>query len=338
MSRSFKRSCIKARILKRDKRKSRNKRKLAKTSPINRFVLNLSNRLLTNHEYLLLSKGTKFIPTPSVKNIRNKIMGDFSELARKMRCKFHYNKLNKSEEIHPLYLQTGHISPVGNSALENYIFKTKFEISRLEVKKVRNNLSINERQALNNMIKDQQLYVSKADKNNTTVVLNKDEYIKVGTKHVNSMYYVPINKPNTMEIFNTIKNKANKLYSNGEIDRKTFEFFTSKCNPKHGQLYFLPKIHKIPVETLDKMKRDGLKYQDINIPSRPIINRSNSPTKRIGKFLDLILKPVLRRKPLYIQDTKDFIKRIESKIIINDCLLVTYDVNLLYLNVRLLFY
>lgn len=48
-------------------------------------VVNLSMKTLTDNEYLLLSKGLKFIPAPSPKGAKNDLLRDFNEFARKLR-------------------------------------------------------------------------------------------------------------------------------------------------------------------------------------------------------------------------------------------------------------
>ncbi|VDI27170.1 Hypothetical predicted protein [Mytilus galloprovincialis] len=339
--RRFKSSCRYRNKRKREKLKTRKLNNKYKSRKIReesckKFVLNLSSRLLTNEEYLLLGKGMKFIPTPKVSStyIRKQIMKDFLELARKLRCRFHYST-NTIKEIHPLYLQTGHIPPNGNNALEGYITDTKLEISRLKVKQFKHNLTLAERTAFNYLIKDDSIYISKADKNNTTVVVNTLDYINAGTNHLNSDHYKKINHTNTELIARSISKIVNKLFTNKEIDEHTYNFLSDCKNPKHGYMYLLPKIHKIRQDSLEAIKLDGYKIGELAVPFRPIINKCNSPTRRIEKFLDLILKPLLRKLEFYIQDTKDFINRIESKTCVRNCTLIAYDVTSMYTNMNI---
>ena len=100
-------------------------------------------------------------------------------------------------------------------------------------------------------------------------------------------------------------------------------------------MYFLPKIHKIDPDLIKKTFKEGFSQTEIQIPMRPIINKCSSPTRRIEKFLDLIFKPLLRKESFYIQDTKDFITRIESLELKDDCILVAYDVTSMYTNMRI---
>ena len=249
-----------------------------------KFVLNLSKKLLTKHEILLLGKGMKFIPCPKSHNVRKQILMDFNDLARKMRCKYHYSDKNKNKQIHPLYLQSGHIPPSGNNALENYLTDTKLDISKLEVKQFRDNLSKLERTAIKDLKHDDSIYISKADKNNTTVVVNKIDYIKAGVNHLNSKHYMRIDKPTTDLTLNSIDNIVENLYRKKEIDIHTYHFLKEKSNSKHGHMYLLPKIHKIDPEIIKQAFDNGQLLRNINIPYRPIINKCNSPTKRIEKL------------------------------------------------------
>lgn len=57
-----------------------------------KYVLNLSKYKVNHHEYSVLSKGLKFIPTPQNGNIKKVILNDFDEFARKLRCKYHFDK------------------------------------------------------------------------------------------------------------------------------------------------------------------------------------------------------------------------------------------------------
>ncbi|VDI49870.1 Hypothetical predicted protein [Mytilus galloprovincialis] len=128
---------------------------------------------------------------------------------------------NNNKHIHPLYLQSGHIPPRGNVALENYSIDTKLDISKLEFKQFRDNLSKLERKALIELKHNDNIYISKADKNHTTVIVNKIDYIKVGTSHLNSNHYLKINEPTTNVVVKSIKDIAENLYRKKETDSQT---------------------------------------------------------------------------------------------------------------------
>jgi hypothetical protein len=70
------------------------------------YVTNLSKSKLTDHDYILLSRGLKFIPNPEDKNAKLELLKDFDELARKMRCRYLFHK--NSDKLHPFYQKTGY--------------------------------------------------------------------------------------------------------------------------------------------------------------------------------------------------------------------------------------
>ena len=94
-------------------------------------------------------------------------------------------------------------------------------------------------------------------------------------------------------------------------------------NPKPGNLYCLPKIHKCP----------GSKTP----PPRPICNSKQTPTEKISEWVDDQLQPLVKELPSYIQDDNDFLRKIdninETHHLPPDTLLVTWDVKSLYTNI-----
>jgi hypothetical protein len=139
------------------------------------YVTNLSKSKLTDHDYILLSRGLKFIPNPEDKNAKLELLKDFDELARKMRCRYLFHK--NSDKLHPFYKKTGYEPEFSCHTLENYINLTQFELSYLPVRKFRDNISKKERQGINNLKRNKQLIIKKANKNGNVVVLDKDNYL-----------------------------------------------------------------------------------------------------------------------------------------------------------------
>ena len=110
-------------------KKERNKKTFQnKVTKAKEHVINLSSRKLTDNEYLLLARGLKFIPTPSIKFAKVKLMRDFDEFARKLRCRYLFQNQN-SEELHPFRINSNYEPPFTCHTLENYISLTRFELS-----------------------------------------------------------------------------------------------------------------------------------------------------------------------------------------------------------------
>ena len=88
-------------------------------------------------------------------------------------------------------------------------------------------------------------------------------------------------------------------------------------NPKTPKLYLLPKIHK-----------EGN-------PGRPVMSSVECHTERISAFVDHHLQPMNRQLPSFVQDTTDFVKKIEAlpDDPRKETILVTMDVRSLYTNI-----
>ena len=71
-----------------------------------------------------------------------------------------------------------------------------------------------------------------------------------------------------------------------------------------------------------------------NVPSRPAIFNSSYVTDKISSFLDFHLEPLSQKVKSYIQDTKDFLKKITNlPPLPDDLILCTIDIVDLYPNI-----
>ncbi|XP_062592673.1 uncharacterized protein LOC134254146 [Saccostrea cucullata] len=298
-----------------------------------KYVLNLSKYKINRHEYSALSKGLKFIPTPQKRSIKKVILNDFDEFARKLRCKYHYDK-GENSPIHPFRKPTGHKPPLACNTLEQYIDKTKLELSSIPIRKIHNNTSKLEREALNSLRNNNNIVIKKADKSNTIVIMDKDLYISEALRQLQSKHYMPVEKPNLHNLHKMIQNKITEMYSKGTIDKETYRFLSdNRPSLKCGHLYFLPKIHKIKDNVRDALMKGQCSIRQLP-PGRPIISQCDTPTRNIGAYCDYFLIPIVQKQSTYIKDTTDFINRIETLKLPADVLMITYDVTSMYSNME----
>ena len=105
-----------------------------------------------------------------------------------------------------------------------------------------------------------------------------------------------------------------KMKAKGEVDKKTCEFLVIP-KPGPGRFYLLPKIHK----------------RSYDVPGRPVISNNSTPTENISAFIDHHLKEIPPKIPNILEDTRDFLNRIEELgDIPEDSILVSFDVVGLY--------
>ena len=314
----------------RTQRKKQNNIKIAKKQ-----VINLSDYNLSDSEYLLLNKGVKFIPTPGIRNIRNRLMKDFNEFARKARCRDLFHDPLSNNELHPFYTKS-YYEPAANHnpILENYLHATKMEICKIHIAKCNQNLTKEEKVSLRiqRLRENKDIVIKKADKSSTIVVQNKENYREEGFRQLhNNIHYEEVHF-STANIKASVLHEVEKMKLNTEIDEMTYKFLThiNKCN--QAKLYLLPKVHKIkPHELQAYTGRLGLQ-NNLIIPGRPIIAQCSVPTMTIGHYIDYFLVPLVQKQETYLRDTTDFINKIEAQIIPEATKLVTYDITSMYTN------
>lgn len=167
--------------------------------------------------------------------------------------------------------------------------------------------------------KHQDLVVCKADKGNTTVILNKNMYfdkcqeLLLDKKTYKILKSDPTNKIETKlnDLLKNIKNK--RIYKNILTDD-----WIKKLKSKESiapKFYILPKIHK-----------DGN-------PGRPITSFVNSPLYNVSKYISIPINKVVGKTVSFVKDSwhlKDIIKNI---ILPDDHLFVSLDVKSLFTNI-----
>ncbi|CAC5390790.1 unnamed protein product [Mytilus coruscus] len=162
----------------------------------------------SDSEISLLAKGLKFIPAPAERNIKRNLLQSFDKLARKMRLEFlFYGNENVINNNHPFTMKSGYTPNFANTAIENYIFATKIELGRIHLEKFKDNLTKSERMALQSLKQNKEIVIKKADKNSSTVILDKKNYIEQALSQLNDgIHYEQIARSHyNIEMFGLIK-------------------------------------------------------------------------------------------------------------------------------------
>ncbi|VDI49275.1 Hypothetical predicted protein, partial [Mytilus galloprovincialis] len=160
----------------------------------------------SDSEISLLAKGLKFIPAPAEKKIKRKLLQSFDKLARKMRLKFLFYGNENVINNHPLTMKSGYTPNLANTAIENYIFPTKIELGRIHLHKSKDNLTKSERMALQSLKQNKEIVIKKADKNSSTVILDKKNYIEQALSQLNDgIHYEQIAISHCTVIYNLIE-------------------------------------------------------------------------------------------------------------------------------------
>ena len=127
----------------------------------------------TNDQINLLSRGLKFVPTPTTNEtaLRKQLLTDFKDFARRMRLQFIYH--GKDKNIHPFYVKSNWEPPVQQSVtLESYLEEIKIQLAHTPITKAIPNLPLNERKVITELKNNYEINVKKADKGAATVIMN----------------------------------------------------------------------------------------------------------------------------------------------------------------------
>ena len=293
-------------------------------------VINLSKHFeLSGAQLAVLNRGLNFIPTKGsdAGNIRNQTRSDIQQYHRRLKLAVYFEKkppsirrpfTGKSQWVPP----GGHLPQAVSSTVEEDIrfFDTSFNIGR-----VRDNLSVEEFEALFALGKNDSIVIKPADKGSAVVILDRDQYLWEGYRQLNnSTYYSKLGKPIYMDTVPLVEQILRSLYHNKFINHKQLCYLMGDADPRPRIFYMLPKIHKDP--------SSWSKPHEIP-PGRPIVSDCSSETYHTAEFIDFFLNPLSTRHDSYIKDTYDFVNKVRRLHVPVDSILFTIDIDSLYTNI-----
>ena len=170
---------------------------------------------------------------------------------------------------------------------------------------------------MDNLKNRDDIVITKADKGGAVVINGVTEYIKEANRQLSDKnFYKKLTHNPTSEHAALVDNAIDNLKHRGALDEKTAKKLKTD-NPKTPKLYFLPKIHKP------------------NNPGRPVVSSIGCHTEKISHYVDHHLQPLNKALPSYVQDTTDFLKKLDNlpEELPENAILVTMDVRSLYTNV-----
>ena len=248
-------------------------------------VHNLSDRILTEDERKLLQKGLNF------NVVRNKL---------------------KLAEVIPVLEPALKKIPVNEA---NVIRLETVNLIRHQPTPAKN-LTRPEMKALSNLKKDNSIHITRADKGNITVILNKKDYVEKAFDHLTNGPYSRIDESKRRTVLNKAKASLCK-YLRGikeKIDNKIWFSLAPKSN-NPARFYGLPKIHK----------------QDV--PLRPIVDYTLSPAYKLSKYLSQILKPLQKTVVSHMSDSFDCLNKHQHISLNSDDVFLSFNVASLYTSI-----
>ncbi|XP_059067539.1 uncharacterized protein LOC131044502 [Cryptomeria japonica] len=168
--------------------------------------------------------------------------------------------------------------------------------------------------AFNNLMHNNDLIISRADKGNATVIMSKPDYLaKMEILLSDSSSFKILSRNPCPKILKAVRSAI----SNSSLDDSTkLRLLPSKeVTPR---IYGVPKIHKA------------------NIPLRPIVDTIGSPTYKLAAFLAKLISPLVGNSNSFIKDSNQFVQFIKDTKLDPQDTLVSFDVVSLFTKVPIL--
>lgn len=212
---------LRRRFFFRDNRQSGNTN-LAQAKQEQVRIFNLSNKTLSKFEKNVLLKGLKFTPTPEKPN-ENELQTDLNEFFRKLKLREFFYEKDMDNDDSIVKNKSFFEPPKGrNQHLDSYIELTKQISTTIPKTTNKNNLSSNERKALDSLTKDTSIVIKEADKGSGIVIMNSYYYEEKIKEMLNDKtFYKKTNEQCTKATFQKIR----KTISTGkDLTRKEIEY------------------------------------------------------------------------------------------------------------------
>ena len=176
------------------------------------------------------------------------------------------------------------------------------------------NVTKEERTAIKNLKKDDNIIILPADKGNATVIMNKEEYNHKMNNLVSDGTYTRLKKDPTA----TTERKLTKLLKKNKEKGNLTDSQYRQLNQHHSKLphmYGLPKIHKD------------------NVPLRPIVSCRGSACHPLSQFLVKTIRPLSGKSASHVKNSTHFVSLVKDMQPTANTQMISFDVVSLFTNV-----
>ena len=296
-------------------------------------LINLSSVKLEKEEINLLLLGLSFTPTP--KHNVHELEKDIFEFTRKLRLIYHFRNDNYVDES--VIKKKSTYTPRRKENTELDKICDRLDGSPIKVKKSMDNLGSLKSAlvSIKNKINSGQIIIKPADKGSIVVVLSPERYWDMCKRHLDdSSYYSRVDADPSNIVQEQVRSFARKFKE--ILTDKEYEYLVFNSN-KLSNFYMLPKLHKCQKinDTIGKLQTEYIHIEDDNLilEGRPINSGPCYFTRGLSLILHEVLLPCLSYIKYIVKDTFDFQEKMQKECP-NDCLLATWDIKSLYVNIK----
>ncbi|KFD45322.1 hypothetical protein M513_13802 [Trichuris suis] len=171
--------------------------------------------------------------------------------------------------------------------------------------------------ALRNLRAENERMITKADKGNVVVVLDRSTYIEKMNHLLDSSTYCSLRSDPTDRTWKALRSLLLDYARQSKEDKlsRLANHLKYSSTFKCPEMYGLPKIHKP------------------DIPFRPIVCSINSITYELSSHLKDIIQPLVRKRRSTVTNSKAFVEEIQAFTVSPTDILVSYDVKDLFTSI-----
>lgn len=177
------------------------------------------------------------------------------------------------------------------------------------------NITKEERLALQQLKKRKDLVIKEADKGGNVVIWPTDMYINEAKRYLGNKFFCVILPSDSTEIL--FKKKLDLLLTTAtqlDIISKQERMFLTVDTATIPTFFMSPKVHKSLQEP----------------PGRPFISGIGGLNEKVCQYVDYYLQPFVLQLTSYIRNSSYLISQLDQVAIPDGALLVTFDVESLY--------
>ena len=187
-------------------------------------------------------------------------------------------------------------------------------LARAKTKPVQDNMTAQERRALNELQRRADIKIIPSDKGNRVVVMSTEEYNAKVNALLEDPAYKKVQNDPTPRKEKALRMEIDSLKKNGDISNE----LAKKLRPSHTtapRLYCLPKTHKP------------------DVPVRPITSMVDSPAYEVASYLTRVIGPVVGQSEYTMPNSSGFVDQVRQIEMSRTDIMVSFDVVSLFTKV-----
>ncbi|XP_050299987.1 uncharacterized protein LOC126738616 isoform X1 [Anthonomus grandis grandis] len=287
--------------LKQEKQIAFNRPSIEQFDVIHKFhkpCLNFSNTTFNNKELALLSRGLKYRP---VIHNKKEALQNLEMLTVETETVL---QNIEADNINQIRAQCSNILRTELKSIKNAPNKTEGDFNSTLIKSIKNKLQ------------NSNLTLTKADKGNCVVILNKNDYDTKVTQFIQENNF----RKQSARLPSFIKKVNDTLKFCTNLINPQLRYFLSANNTNVPKLYGLLKVHKSDIPA--------------SMPIRPVVAYTNSPTYKLAKWLNNhLITTIDCHFPYTIKNNIQLVDKIKDIIIPENAFFISLDVTNLFTNI-----